>query len=267
MGLKKRILVTYVFRTRRGEKIVTGELWFQSTRQHGIRIHSYFVGGFLSDNELQFIYANKNEEIQGWGSIHFSFAPNGKVLTGDILGVSSQDLKHFHSLITLQKGPNFNLAKLRTEKPEVVKPKIFIGHGGKSTAWLELRERLIKSGCIVETFESQPRIGKGIFDVISRMTTDNSIGIFIMSPENEMADGSWRCRQNVVHEIGYFQAVHSADRALILLETGVEGFSNVGGIARIEFDSGNIKAKFKEIEASIQQKFPNYKKARPLRRA
>ena len=44
-----------------------------------------------------------------------------------------------------------------------------------------------------------------------------------------------RARQNVVHEIGFFQGKYGRSRVVLLAEQGVEIFTNISGIVRIDF--------------------------------
>jgi predicted nucleotide-binding protein len=51
-----------------------------------------------------------------------------------------------------------------------------------------------------------------------------------------------RARQNVIHEAGLFQGRLAFDRAILLLEDGVEDFSNNAGTQHIRFERGKIDA-------------------------
>jgi predicted nucleotide-binding protein len=59
----------------------------------------------------------------------------------------------------------------------------------------------------------------------------------------------------VVHEIGLFQGRLGFNRAIVLLEDGVEEFSNIHGIEQIRFSKGNIRETYGEILATIKREF------------
>ena len=77
-----------------------------------------------------------------------------------------------------------------------------------------------------------------------------------MTGEDETANGKPRARQNVIHETGLFQGRLGFNRAIMLLEEGVEEFSNIQGIEQIRFNRGNIKETFGDILATLRREFP-----------
>jgi hypothetical protein len=251
----KQILVYFRFKAESTEKVIMGEMWFHSPDKSRGRIENYLVGGFLSENELQFLYSKKEDAIQGWGAIHFTLSPDASRLDGDIVGLSSHSGKHFHSKIALRKGTNVNLRRLSAIKVKPRRATIFISHGGNA-AWKEVEKYIRKSGYAVETFEAGARAGKTISEVLSSMMVDSAFAIFVMTGEDKMSNGKLRARQNVIHEIGLFQGGHSINRAALLIERGVEDFSNIRGIAHLPFKRGQIRAKFKDILRTIQREFP-----------
>jgi hypothetical protein len=200
-GAPKQILVYFVFKAESAAKVIMGEMCFQSPDKSRGRIENYFVGGFLSENELQFLYSKKEDTIQGWGALHLTLSPDARKLEGDVLGFSSHFATHFHSKILIHKGPKVNLRKLSTLKLKPKKPTIFLSHGG-DVAWMEVRKYLRKAGYTVETFESGARTGRTISHVLAAMMTDSSFGVFVMTGEDETADGKLRARQDGIHEMG-----------------------------------------------------------------
>jgi len=76
-----------------------------------------------------------------------------------------------------------------------------------------------------------------------------------MTAEDQTIHGHFRPRQNVVHETGLFQGRLGFNRAIVLLEDGVEEFSNLHGIEQIRFSQGNIRETYGEILATIKREF------------
>ena len=58
---------------------------------------------------------------------------------------------------------------------------------------------------------------------------------------------------NVVHEAGLFQGRLGFTKAIILLEDGCEGFSNIEGLGQIRFPKGNIQSAFEEIRRVLER--------------
>ncbi|MEV7572635.1 nucleotide-binding protein [Pseudarthrobacter sp. NPDC089323] len=133
--------------------------------------------------------------------------------------------------------------------------KIFIGHG-RSHDWRDLKDALQDHhGYDVETFESRPRAGYTIPDVIEGMACGNALALMVLTPEDEQLDGSVRARENVVHEVGYFQGKLGSKRAILLMQEGVNEFSNIHGIVHVPYK--NIREVTGEVLAIIKREFPH----------
>jgi predicted nucleotide-binding protein len=143
------------------------------------------------------------------------------------------------------------------EPPKPIKPPpvVFIGHGG-SALWRDLKDHLAeKHGYRVEAYEVGARAGHTIRDILADMLGKSSFACLVLTAEDEMADGTKRARQNVIHETGLFQGRLGFSRAIVLLEEGAEEFSNIYGIQQIRFAKGNIKETFGEVLATLRREF------------
>ncbi|RMG32118.1 MAG: hypothetical protein D6732_13780, partial [Methanobacteriota archaeon] len=126
-------------------------------------------------------------------------------------------------------------------------PVVFIGHG-RSPAWRDLKDHLQdKHNIQVEAYETGARAGHTIRDILEDMVSKSTFAILVLTAEDEQAGGGYRARQNVIHEAGLFQGRLGFSRAILLLEDGVEEFSNVQGIQYIRFSKNNIKETFGEV--------------------
>lgn len=141
--------------------------------------------------------------------------------------------------------------------------KIFIGHG-RSQDWRDLKDALRDHhGFEVETFETKPRAGYTIPDVIEGMAHGNALALMVLTAEDEQIDGSVRARENVVHEVGYFQGRLGRQRAILIMEDGVNEFSNIHGIVYLPYK--NIKEVVGDVLAIIKREFPHLANS-PLKR-
>jgi predicted nucleotide-binding protein len=135
-------------------------------------------------------------------------------------------------------------------------PLVFIGHG-RSGTWRDLKDHLQdKHGVQIEAYETGARAGHTIRDILEEMVARTSFAVLVLTGEDEQADGSLRARQNVIHEAGLFQGRVGFARAILLLEEGVEEFSNVQGVQYIRFSKGNIKETYGEVLATLRREFP-----------
>ena len=82
----------------------------------------------------------------------------------------------------------------------------------------------------VEAYETGARAGHAIRDILQDMMKASSFALLVMTGEDKLEDGTYRARQNVIHEAGLFQGKLGFSRAIILLEEGVDEFSNLAGI-------------------------------------
>jgi len=136
------------------------------------------------------------------------------------------------------------------------KPAVFIGHG-RSALWRDLKDHLTdQHGYDVVAFESGARAGHTIRDILHSMMQNSSFALLVMTGEDETATGALRPRQNVVHEAGLFQGKLGFERAIVLLEDGVEEFSNIHGVTQIRFSKGNIRETYGDVLATLRREFP-----------
>jgi len=246
------IKVHFIFSEVTG-KVFKGEMHFTSWTERGI-ICNELIGGFRSENDLIFTYEKKQDGIVGWGEIILELSPDGRSLVGNVIGVSSHTGEHFNSKLHLIKGTASELKQFSILRPKT--PKIFIGHG-RNSAWKQLSSFLRKKHYIVEAFEASPRAGKAISDVLDGMVRDTSFACLVMTGEDKTAAGELRARQNVVHELGLFQGKLGPHRAIVLLEKGVEKFSNMSGTTYISFKKGEIAKVFGKVLKTIRREFPD----------
>jgi predicted nucleotide-binding protein len=135
-------------------------------------------------------------------------------------------------------------------------PVVFVGHG-RSRAWRDLKDHLHdQHGIQVVAYETGARAGHTIRDILEELVRTSTFALLVLTAEDEQVDGSVRARQNVIHETGLFQGALGFSRAIMLVEHGVENFSNVDGIQQIRFTAGNIRETFGDVLATLRREFP-----------
>ncbi len=141
------------------------------------------------------------------------------------------------------------------EEEEKIAPTIFIGHG-HSAAWRDLKDHLHEQhGYPVQAYETGARAGHTIRDIIQKMMSTSAFALLVLTCDDPVGDNIYRARQNVVHETGLFQGCLGFSRAIVLLEEGVEDFSNIAGIHQLRFSKGKIKETFGDVLATIRREF------------
>jgi len=139
---------------------------------------------------------------------------------------------------------------------EEPKPTVFIGHG-RSPLWHGLKDHLSDLHKIeVIAYEVGSRAGHSIRDILDEMLSESSMAFLVMTAEDELADGGFQPRANVIHETGLFQGRLGFAKAIVLAENETKLFSNLDGIQQIRFGNGNIRESFGDVLAAIRREFP-----------
>ena len=138
-------------------------------------------------------------------------------------------------------------------RSQIVGTNVFIGHG-RSFVWRDLKD-FIKDRLQLpyDEFNRVPVAGITNIARLSEMLDAAAVAFFILTAEDEQADGALRARMNVIHEVGLFQGRLGFTKAIVLLEDGCEEFSNIEGLGQIRFPKGNIESKFEDIRLVLER--------------
>lgn len=132
-------------------------------------------------------------------------------------------------------------------------PCVFIGHG-RSKLWARMKVFLQDDlNLATVTYESEPRTGESIAPILEKILDQVTFAVLVLTAEDETADGAHRARQNVVHEAGLFQGRLGFKKAILLVQDGVEEFSNVAGLQHISFSGDRIEQAFYEVRRVLKR--------------
>lgn len=142
----------------------------------------------------------------------------------------------------------------KKEERFVKRQCVFIGHG-RSKLWARLSV-FIKDELKIETvcYESEPRVGETIVPILEKMLTQATFAVLVLTAEDQMEEGQARARQNVIHEAGLFQGRLGFDKAILLVQRGLESFSNIDGLQYIPFSEENIEETFYQLQRTLKAK-------------
>jgi predicted nucleotide-binding protein len=129
---------------------------------------------------------------------------------------------------------------------------IFISHGHNELLKLKLKdfvENRLKRRAVV--LSEQPSAGMTVVEKLERVSNECSSAIILMTGDDALRYGGVRARQNVIHELGFFQGKYGRNRVILLVEEGLELFSNISGIVYIRFDPNNFDAAFESLRLEI----------------
>lgn len=130
---------------------------------------------------------------------------------------------------------------------------IFIGHG-HSGVWRDLKDFVNDRLHLPwDEFNRIPVAGMTNIVRLAQLLDESCFAFLIMTAEDELKDGDYQARMNVIHEVGLFQGRLGFEKAIILLEEGCKEFSNIAGLGQIRFPKDNISAAFEEIRKVLER--------------
>lgn len=138
-------------------------------------------------------------------------------------------------------------------KNSTIGRRVFIGHG-RSLQWRLLKDFIEdRLGLPCEEFDRVSVAGRATVDRLKEMLDNAAIAFLVMTAEDDMPDGSFRARENVVHEAGLFQGRLGFERAIVLVEEGCHEFSNIHGLGLISFPQGRLGAAFENVRRVLER--------------
>lgn len=122
--------------------------------------------------------------------------------------------------------------------------RVFISHGHASD-WREVQsyiERDIK----IPTLElaQEPNLGRTVLQKLEQEATRCTSAVIVMTGEDMDAEGNLHARENVLHEIGFFQGKFGLSAVCLLHEEGTNIPSNIHGLVYIPFPKECVEATF-----------------------
>ena len=122
--------------------------------------------------------------------------------------------------------------------------RVFLSHGS-APDWREV-QAFIERDIKLPTLElaQEPNQGMTILAKLVDASEQCDSAIIVMTGDDLDGDGQARARENVIHEIGYFQGKYGLSRIVLLHEDGVNIPSNIHGLVYTPFPKGVITATF-----------------------
>jgi predicted nucleotide-binding protein len=134
--------------------------------------------------------------------------------------------------------------------------RVFITHG-RAGDWLEV-QAYIEKDCGLQTLElaQQANLGRTIMEKLQTEADKCDSAVIVMTGDDIDDSGQLRARQNVIHEIGYFQGRFGSDRVALLYEEGVTIPSNIHGVVYLPFPKRSIKTCFSDLARELRALYP-----------
>jgi predicted nucleotide-binding protein len=138
--------------------------------------------------------------------------------------------------------------------PEVreIQRRVFISHG-RSKDWYEVQQHIERDlGLKSMELAQEPSRGQTVIEKLVANTNACDSAVIVMSGDDVDDEGKLRVRENVMHEIGYFQGAYGRSRVVLLHEEDVNVPTNLGGIVYVSYPKGLVKGTFGELDRELK---------------
>jgi len=139
---------------------------------------------------------------------------------------------------------------------ETTHPKrVFISHG-RSEDWRLVQTHMDKD-LEIPTLElaQEPNRGRTVLQKLSEESDRCFFAVVVMTGDDDVPGEAPRARQNVIHEIGFFQGKYGLPNVCLLYEEGTDIPSNIHGVVYVPFPKDSVSASFdalgRELKAAL----------------
>lgn len=132
------------------------------------------------------------------------------------------------------------------------KDHIFISHG-RSVEWYKVQSFIEKDlGFKTLELAQQPNLGRTVIQKLDEETDSCYSAVIVMTGDDFVSEEEIRARENVLHEIGFFQGRLGLRKVVLFHEEGVNIPSNIHGIVYISFARVNVESTFAALQRELK---------------
>lgn len=142
-------------------------------------------------------------------------------------------------------------SQLEQPKPEAVR-RVFITHG-HSNDWREVQPFIEKDvGLPTIELAQEANLGRTMIEKLFDNAARCDSAVIVMTGDDVANEDEARVRENVMHEIGFFQGRYGRNVVILLHEDGVNIPTNLSGVAYIPFPKGSIQAGLHVLQRELK---------------
>jgi len=140
-------------------------------------------------------------------------------------------------------------------KVNEVARRIFLSHGS-SQDWMKV-QNYIERDLKIQTLElaQEPNKGRTVLQKLNEESDKCSYCVVVMTGDDKVLDTETRARENVMHEIGFFQGKYGLEKVCLLYEEGTNIPSNIHGLVYIAFPKDVIESTFGSLSRELDVYF------------
>jgi predicted nucleotide-binding protein len=94
--------------------------------------------------------------------------------------------------------------------------------------------------------------GRTIIEKLDDTAARCDSAVIVMTGDDVVNEDEDRVRENVMHEIGFFQGRYGRNAVVLLHEEGVNIPTNLAGVAYVAFPKGRIEAGFHVLQRELR---------------
>lgn len=166
--------------------------------------------------------------------------------------------RHVQNGLGILKAAEEDYQKEMTTTTKDVRPdRVFLSRG-RSGDWREV-QAYIERDLQIKTLELAQQANKGrtVLQKLDEESGQCSFAVVVMTGDDDLGTENPRARENVMHEIGYFQGKFGLNNVCILYEEGTNIPSNIHGLVYVSFPKGMVRATFGDLARELREVFPS----------
>jgi predicted nucleotide-binding protein len=141
-------------------------------------------------------------------------------------------------------------SELEQPKPTALRC-VFLTHG-RSSDWREVQPFIEKDvGLPTIELAQEANMGRTIIEKLIDNAQRCDSAVIVMTGDDTANGDEARVRENVMHEIGFFQGRYGRNKVVLLHEDGVSVPTNLRGVAYIPFPKGSVSAAFHVLQREL----------------
>lgn len=130
--------------------------------------------------------------------------------------------------------------------------KVFISHGN-SNDWRKVQPHIEKDiGLATLELAQEENLGQTILEKLIDNSAYCDSAVIVTTGDDIAQEAEARVRENVMHEIGFFQGRYGRNLVILLHEEGVNIPSNLHGLVYIPYPKNNIEAGFHVLTRELK---------------
>ena len=142
-------------------------------------------------------------------------------------------------------------SQLEQPKQEATR-RVFITHG-RSNDWRVVQPFIEKDvGLMTIELAQEANLGRTLIEKLVDNAARCDSAVIVMTGDDVAGEDEARVRENVMHEMGFFQGYYGRNSVILLHEDGVNIPTNLAGVAYVPFPKGRIEAALHVLQRELK---------------